>query len=77
MNLEQFAKDSGVEVVDCGSGWDGKYGYVVKGSPNSTYCGYRTEKAAYEAWLTNTFGKQAKAIKKLLKHTQSVSKEYV
>jgi hypothetical protein len=67
-NLEKFAKDAGVILVDCGEGWGGRIGWATKDYPNSQFCGYRTENSAYKAWLNDTFGETtAKAILKLLK----------
>ena len=34
MTLEEFAKDAGVIIVDCGPGWGGKIGYKEKEYPN-------------------------------------------
>ena len=68
MNLEQFARDAGVEVIECGPGWNGKFGYRTKDAPNASFCGYRTHNAAYEGWLKDTFGPHtAIALKKLFK----------
>jgi len=68
MTLEEFAKDAGVVLVDCGEGWGGRVGYKTSDAPNCTNCGYRTAKSAYKAWLTDTFGEgAAKAVLKLLK----------
>jgi hypothetical protein len=67
MNLEQFAKKAGVEIIDCGPGWNGKFGYRTKDSPNTSFCGYRTINSTYESWLKDTFGiHTAAAIKKIL-----------
>jgi hypothetical protein len=71
MTLEEFAKDAGVKIVDCGKGWGGKIGYKEDEFPNHTTCGFKTEKAAYKSWFEDRFGKQtAKAILKLLKKAQ-------
>lgn len=68
MNLEQFAKDAGVELFDCGEGWGGRVGYRTKDSATCAVCGFRTANAAYKRWLEDTFGKHAsKALVKLLK----------
>lgn len=68
MNLEQFAKKAGVELVECRPEWGGKVAYKTKDSPNCTICGFRTEQAAYKHWLKSTFGENAaKAVTKLLK----------
>ena len=67
MNLEQFAKEAGVSIVNVEPGWGGRYGYTTKDEPNSTTCGFRSHKTAYQAWLANTFGRAiAKALLKLL-----------
>ena len=71
MTLEEFAKKSGVTIVECGPGWGGPIGYTLKDSPNVTECGHRTEAAAYKHWAKSTFGeKTAKAIMGLLKQTE-------
>lgn len=68
MKLEQFAKDAGIEIFDCGEGWGGRIGYRSKDHPNASICGFRTTNAAYTHWLDDKFGKHtAKAIIKLLK----------
>lgn len=67
MKLEQFAKEAGVTIVDCGPGWGGRVGYKMKDHPNSTYCGFRSAQSAYKHWLKGTFGEHtAKAVMKLL-----------
>ena len=71
MTLEEFAKDAGVYIVDCGEGWGGRIGYKEKEYPNCTTCGFRTEKSAYKSWFNDRFGYDtAKAILKLLRKTQ-------
>lgn len=68
MNLEQFAKKAGVELVECGKEWGGRIGYKTKDHPNCTVAGFRTEAAAYKSWLKSTFGEHAaRAVIKLLK----------
>ena len=72
MNLEQFAKEAGVTLIECGPEWGGRIGYKEKDYPNSSVCGFRTENAAYKHWLENTFDKNtAKAVTKLLKTSNS------
>jgi hypothetical protein len=68
MNLEQFAKKAGVELVDVGPQWGGgRLGYKESDHPNSVVCGFRTSGGAYKHWLQSTFGKNtAKAVLKLL-----------
>lgn len=68
MTLEEFAKLGGVQILRCGKEWGGTWAYTETDHPNSTYCGYRTEQAAYKAWLNGSFGPTlAKAVLKLLK----------
>lgn len=72
MNLEQFARNAGVELVECGPEWGGRIGYKTKDHPNCTVAGFRTESAAYKSWLKGTFGDHtAKAVMKLLKTTNA------
>lgn len=66
--LKQFATDCGVTLVDCGEGWGGRIGYQLKDWPNCTTCGFRSENAAYEAWMKDTFGEAtAKGLVKLFR----------
>ena len=68
MTLEEFAKQAGVVIVDCGPNWGGRVGYKSSADCNCTFCGYRTSAAAYKGWLKDTFGEgAAKAVLKLLK----------
>ena len=59
MTLKQFADLGGCQIVLCGSGWGGRYGYTTDDAPNSTTCGYRTKTEARQAWLADTFGEVA------------------
>lgn len=71
MNIEQFAKDAGVSIVEVDPGWGGPIGYTEADHPNSTVCGFRTATAAYNHWLQRKFGKHtADAIRKLLEGTK-------
>jgi len=56
MNLEQFAKEAGVVLIACDDKWGGKIGFYETDSPNTRYCGYRSNTAAYMAWLDHKFG---------------------
>lgn len=68
MNLTQFAKKAGVELIECGPEWGGRIGYKEKDHPNCAVCGFRTEQAAYKNWIKSTFGEHtAKAVMNLLK----------
>jgi hypothetical protein len=68
MTLEEFAKLGGVRVERCHKEWGGTWAYKLEGEPNSTQCGYRTERELYKAWLEDSFGPVlAKAVLKLLK----------
>lgn len=67
MSLEEFAKQAGVALVDCGPGWGGRIGYRTRDYPNTTVCGFRSESSAYKEWARATFGENtAKALIKLL-----------
>lgn len=68
MNLTQFAKNAGVELIECDPEWGGRIGYKEKDHQNCTVCGFRTEQAAYKSWIKSKFGEHtAKAVMKLLK----------
>lgn len=68
MTLEEFAKQAGVVLVDCGPNWGGRIGYKCPADSNCTFCGFRSKGAAYKGWLVGTFGDgPAKAVLKLLK----------
>lgn len=65
--LKKFAYSAGFILVECGSGYGGKYGYTTKDSSYHTVCGFRTENSAINDWLLETFGDVAgKALKKIL-----------
>jgi len=66
MTLEEFAKLSGVKLIDCEKGWGGGIGYTTADSPNCSVCGFRTERAALNSWMKDTFGEQAAKALKLL-----------
>lgn len=75
MTLEEFAKSAGVRLEECGPEWGGRIAYRIPDSPNCAWCGYRTEQAAYKAWLVGTFGEHtAKAVMKLLREKKGGSK---
>lgn len=59
MNLKQFADLAGCQVVLCGPGWGGRYGYTTKDNPRSTTCGFKTKTQARQGWIKNTFGETA------------------
>ena len=68
MTLEEFAKASGVRIVDCDPSWGGRYAYTIDDLPNVTFCGFRTERAALRRWASDTFGDGAgRAVLALLK----------
>lgn len=69
MTLAEFAKEAGVTIERCDpTGWGGSYAYRTADAPNCLTCGYRSERAAYRGWLTDTFGERAAlALIKLLK----------
>lgn len=60
-SMKDFATDAGVTIIRCDKEWGGTYGYKDADHPNSTICGFRTEKAAYLGWANDTFGKHAAA----------------
>ncbi len=67
MTLKEFAKQAGVVTSRCDKAWGGTWAYSIKGEC-STFCGYRTEREAYAAWVEDTFGEQAaSALLNLLK----------
>jgi hypothetical protein len=68
LNLKEFATLSGVVVVRCEKDDDeGTWAYMLKGQPDTIYCGYRNEKHLYRSWLKENFGADcSEAIKKLL-----------
>lgn len=71
MTLEDFAKQAGVTLGECGPEWGGRVSYAVADHPNCRYCGFRTPKAAYKHWLDNSFGETtSKAILTLLKRAK-------
>lgn len=72
MTLEDFAKQAGVELVECDPEWGGRIAYKLADSPNCRWCGFRTPKAAYKHWLEGTFGERtSKAVLALIKKAGS------
>jgi hypothetical protein len=71
--LKDFAKRAGVRIVKVSAAdWGGSIGYIEKGYPNYTTCGFRTENAAYTHWLQSTFGRfAAKAVLDLMRCVDS------
>ena len=66
-SLRQFANEAGVQVVPCGPGWGGGWGFTTADCPNSTVCGFKTKREARRRWAEETFGEQAaQALFKLL-----------
>jgi len=59
MKLHEFAKKSGVTIVNCEDGWGGKIGYTTRAQANVTTCGFDSIEAAYTHWLNETFGEDA------------------
>lgn len=67
MNLNQFAKESGVIFFRYKRDYDGSWGYKTEDSPTISMMGYKTKKEARMGWLQDTFGeKTAKTLLKLL-----------
>lgn len=52
IDLEELAKECGVEVSECDREWGGRYAYSDQ--PNVRYCGYRTRKAALKGWFRHS-----------------------
>lgn len=72
MNLKQFATKAGVSIVECDPSYGGRFGFRCVDAPNATWCGYKSEAAAYKGWLIGTFGEQtSKAVAALLKQTEA------
>lgn len=72
MTLNEFAKESGVIIGRCDKSWGGTFSYTIFGQENVSFCGYKTENAALNGWLADTFGQHTvKAIKKLLKQSEA------
>ena len=68
MTLEEFATVAGVKVVDCDPSWGGTYAYTTDDNPQTTVCGFRTERAALRRWADDSFGAGAgRAVMALLK----------
>ena len=56
MTLEEFARASGVRVISCDPSCGGSYAYMTDDNPNTTVCGFRTERAALRRWAEDAFG---------------------
>jgi hypothetical protein len=54
--LADLARECGVEIVACGPGWGGRFGYKSADAPNVKICGYRTKRSALTGWLEDEFG---------------------
>lgn len=78
MKLEDFAKQAGcvVSLNLESEGWGGKWQYHSKDCSQLIYVGFRTEKAAYKAFLEDEFGtKASKAVLKLLRKVEILEKK--
>ena len=65
--LMDFAKAAGFRIVECGPGWGGRIGYTEEKYPDSTTCGFRTERAALNHWAEDAYGKKGlRALKRLI-----------
>lgn len=74
MKLQEFAKSAGcvVKLMPKDEFDAGRWAYHAKDSPNIMFVGFRTEKAAYKAFIEDCFGTYrtpdaAKAVMRLLK----------
>ena len=77
MNLEDFAKKAGcvVYLTPEDERWKGKWQYRSEGFDNVTVLGFRTERAAYEAFMKETFGiRGTRVITSLLKKVEVLEK---
>lgn len=73
MKLEDFAKQAGcvVSLAPEDERWEGKWQYKSKELDNVTVVGYRTERAAYKAFMQETFGIYGtRAVSNLLKKVE-------
>ena len=77
MNLKSIAIKSGCTIVRCNSEWGGTWGFKDAESPNATWCGYRTEKRAYEAFLEDKYGMVGLQVMKNLMNENKRLKELV
>lgn len=72
MNLKQFADLGGCNVVLCGPGWGGRYGYTTADVPDCTTCGFKTKTEARQRWIEDTFGEVAgRAVMQLLESSNA------
>lgn len=74
MKLEEFAKSAGcvVKLMPKDEFEQGRWAYHAKDSPNIMFVGFKTEKAAYKAFIEDCFGTPdaAKAVMRLLKKVE-------
>jgi hypothetical protein len=75
MTPKEFAMNCGCVVFQMtpeqSQGYGGRWAYRSLDKPNCSWCGFRTEEAAYKGFLEGTFGAHAtKALLKLLKKTE-------
>ena len=77
MTLKELAIKSGMVITRCDKEkWGGSWGYKHKEYPNTTYNGYRTEKAAVEAYFEDTYGLGGlKGIKMLIRENERLKKQ--
>ena len=74
--LEDFARLSGVTLIECGPEWGGRVGYKLADCPSISYCGFRSKKETIQSWLSGSFGEQtAEALKALLKQAAKATGE--
>lgn len=74
MKLEEFAKSAGcvVKLMPKSEFDEGRWAYYEKNTPHNMFVGFRTEKAAYKAFIEDCFGTPdaAKAVMRLLKKVE-------
>ena len=74
--IKDFAINAGVTVGRCDKEWGGTWSYSCLDSPDCSFCGFRSEQAAYKGWLKDSFGEHtSKAILKLLKELADANTE--
>jgi hypothetical protein len=54
LNIEEMADACGIKFIRCDVNWGGTWGYTQDGS-NSSFCGFKTKKAALKGWFEDEF----------------------
>lgn len=81
MKLEEFAKSAGcvVKLMPKDEFEQGRWAYYEKNTPHNMFVGFRTEKAAYKAFIEDSFGSEeaASAVLKILAKVQRLENDLV